>query len=93
MYKCPWVFCEGLLFIFVVLSVLPERWRQWAGLISSALLLVVSSALSVARTRKKVVQAAPSCWALGNESDLQAGVGSAESLTVAATGCVHFLGE
>ena len=36
MHEHPWVFYEGLLFIFRVLCVLPGKWRQWAGLVASA---------------------------------------------------------
>ena len=41
---------------------------------------LVTGPLTVARTHRKVVQAAPSCRALGSGSDPQAGVGSAQSI-------------
>ena len=44
------------------------------GRVSSQCLL--AGPFSVARTCRKVVQAAPSCRALGSDSDAQAGVGS-----------------
>ena len=41
---------------------------------------LVAGPLTVARTCVKVAQAAPSCSALGSDSDPQAGVGSAQSI-------------
>ena len=67
------IFSEGVLFSFRVLCV------QAVGMASSQCL--VAGPLRVARTCRKVVQAAPSCRALGSSSGPQAGVGSTQSIS------------
>ena len=72
MHKHPWVFCEGLLFIFRVLC--SSRLTQAMGRASSQCQDAGPS--TVAKTQGKVAQAAPSCRVLGSDSNHQSGVGS-----------------
>ena len=69
--RAPWVLYGGFCYpLDRVLQVLPGRWSQ--GL--------VAGPLTVARTRGKAAQAAPSCRALGHGSDPQAGLGGSQSI-------------
>ena len=74
----PWVFCKSLRYpLNRVLHVLPGRWEAMSRASSQVL---VAGPLTVARTHRKVVQAAPGCRALESESGLQAGVSSAQNV-------------
>ena len=54
--------------------------REMEAMGRASIQCVVAGPLAVARIRSKVVQAAPSCRALGSCSDTQTDVGSAQSV-------------
>ena len=80
MCECPWVFCESFLLKFRVLPfyvyVLCEQLhdsREMEAMGRAGSQCLVAGPLPLSRTHGKVAQAAPSCRALGSDSD-QAGV-------------------